>query len=97
MKKLLIAAAAMTAVAGVAQAQSVTLYGVMDAGIYSAKGVTANNGKASGVQSSGDSTSRFGFMGTEDLGGGLKASFKLESEIAPVNGTTDAKIGRAHV
>lgn len=90
MKKLLIAAAAMTAVAGVAQAQSVTLYGVMDAGIYSAKGVTANNGKASGVQSSGDSTSRFGFMGTEDLGGGLKASFKLESEIAPVNGTTDS-------
>lgn len=92
MKKLLIAAAAMTAVAGVAQAQSssVTLYGVMDAGIYTAKGVTAQNGKASGVQSSGMSTSRFGFMGTEDLGGGMKASFKLESEIAPVNGTTDS-------
>lgn len=44
-------------------------------------GVAKNNGMTSG-------NSRFGLRGTEDLGGGLKAVFQLESSFAVENGTT---------
>lgn len=44
-------------------------------------GVAKNNGMTSG-------NSRFGFRGVEDLGGGLKAVFQLESSFAVENGTT---------
>lgn len=74
MKKTLIALAVLAA-SGAAMAQSsVTLYGVADAG------VTYLNGKDnwSGVTSGNNLTSRLGFRGTEDLGGGLKANFVLE-------------------
>lgn len=56
---------------------SVTLYGVADAYGQYAKG--ANN--LYRVQSGGLSGSRFGVRGTEDLGGGLRAFFALESGI----------------
>ena len=74
MKKSLIALAVLAA-SGAAMAQSsVTLYGVVDAG------VTYINGKDnwSGVTSGNNLTSRLGFRGVEDLGGGLKANFNLE-------------------
>ena len=44
-------------------------------------GVTKNNGMTSG-------NSRFGLRGTEDLGGGLKAIFQIESSFAVEDGTT---------
>ncbi|MFL9883608.1 porin [Paraburkholderia agricolaris] len=66
---------------GVANAQSmVTIYGVVDVAIakYDGKNtVTEGNG----------STSRLGFIGSEDLGNGLKAIFQLETQINPNNGT----------
>ncbi|WP_082079530.1 porin [Cupriavidus basilensis] len=77
-----------------AQSQSqsnLILYGVMDAGIeylshFSDKVPTAANGYATGAghntvrMSSGNlAGSRFGMRGEEDLGGGLKALFVLES------------------
>jgi predicted porin len=70
---------------GAAQAQStVTLYGTVDAGlIYTNKTLNMttlqNAGKQFGYTDSGLSASRFGLYGTEDLGGGLSAEFKLES------------------
>lgn len=71
-----------------AQAQSsVTLYGTVDAGvIYStSQQVTHADGSVGSghaVQMSGGNLvpSRWGLMGTEDLGGGLKASFDLENQ-----------------
>ncbi len=79
MKKSLVALAVLASVAGFAQAQSaVTVYGVADLA------VTKVTGKAARLDSSGSynqSGSRIGFRGTEDLGGGLKASFALESGI----------------
>jgi predicted porin len=88
MKKSLLALAALSAFATAAQAQSsVTIYGVMDMG-YGSKEYTNNdytagaNGKVTGVQTSALASQRLGFRGTEDLGGGLKANFVIESGFA---------------
>jgi predicted porin len=80
------AAAAGLVFASMAQAQSsVTLYGLLDGGlIYTSKTLGANGQNAGHQYSftdSGLSPSNFGMEGTEDLGGGLKAEFKLESGI----------------
>ncbi len=83
MKKSLIALAILGSFAGVASAQSsVSIYGIVDvwAGrekINVAPGTSAN----SVLQSGGLSTSRLGFKGTEDLGGGLSAVFGLEAAL----------------
>lgn len=86
MKKSLIALSVFGAFAGAAQAQSsVTLYGIADANLQ-----FANNGSQSitKIQSGGVLTSRFGLKGSEDLGGGLKAIFNLESGFNIDNGTS---------
>lgn len=77
-KKNLVAAAALLALVGAAQAQSsVKLYGYLEAGVGSFK---AAGGKTIGQVTSGDMmTSFIGLSGAEDLGGGLKAEFVLES------------------
>lgn len=62
---------------------SVTVYGVADAYVQSTRGTASVNR----VQSGGTSGSRIGFKGTEDLGGGLKALFVLESGINLDDGT----------
>lgn len=87
MKKALfaLAAAGTCALSGVASAQSasnVTLYGIVDAGVEFSNHTAGNggNGGTSVRVSSGNlSGSRWGLRGTEDLGGGLKAIFTLES------------------
>jgi predicted porin len=81
MKKSLIALAAL-AVVGAASAQStVTLYGVADA--WFGQTTTRGNDGVSLTQtvlnSGGANGSRWGLKGSEDLGGGLKANFQLES------------------
>jgi predicted porin len=93
MKKSLVALAAL-AVAGVASAQSsVTLFGVVDAGVsyYDAKTDLGTGGSVKQKQwaqtNSGYNSSRLGFRGTEDLGGGLAASFWLEAGLGNDNGT----------
>ena len=78
MKKSLLALAVLTAISGAASAQSsVTLYGKVDLGlVYDAGGA---HGKSIRVSSGVTGGSRIGFKGVEDLGGGLKASFQLET------------------
>ena len=104
MKKSLIALAALTAVAGAAQAQSsVTLYGTLDVGIATMS--HANNGdsntastfstlpgqkqtaRVTGMDSSNLTPSKWGIKGLEDMGGGYKASFTLESALNINTGT----------
>lgn len=81
-KTAMVAAAALLG-AGVAAAQSaVTVYGVMD--IYGGRTVNeaaAGETRTTLLNSGGLTTSYIGFRGTEDLGGGLKALFALESYI----------------
>ena len=82
MKKSLIALAVLAA-SGAAMAQSsVTLYGVDDAGVTYLNG----NDNWSGVTSGNNLTSRLGFRGVEDLGGGLKANFVIEGGFNLDNG-----------
>jgi predicted porin len=85
MKKNAIAAACLACTSIPAFAQStVTLYGLIDEGF-----VYTNNAKGSKayVLQSGDlAGSRWGLKGAEDLGGGLKAVFTLESGFDVNNG-----------
>ena len=110
MKKSLLALAAMSAFATAAQAQSsVSVYGVMD-GSYTAieQNTTTTAGLKGTVKSrntvNGDgalSTSRLGFRGVEDLGGGLSAQFVLEFDLINISnggtgeGYTQASTGGA--
>jgi predicted porin len=101
MKKSLLALATLGAFAGAAQAQSsVSVYGVMD-GSYTA--IESNQTTTAGVKTTtknrntvngdgGLSTSRLGFRGVEDLGGGLSAQFVLEYDLINIGtgGTGDA-------
>jgi len=88
MKKSLIALAALAA-AGVASAQSsVTLFGIVDATYQNLRG--DGNGKVQRLHNSGYNSSRLGFRGTEDLGGGMSASFWLEAGVNNDNGSLGA-------
>jgi predicted porin len=87
MKKHLIAAAVAGALAVPAMAQ-VTVYGGLNTGIQFYNSDTAGKDSATGATNSMLYSSRIGFQGTEDLGGGLKASFRIEGGIAPSTGAT---------
>lgn len=90
--------ACLTAIAPqIASAQStVTLYGRVVSGLfYTDKvntGGTATSSKT-GVAGNEWGTSMFGFKGTEDLGGGLKANFLLESGFSSKNGGVNGGAG----
>ena len=86
MKTLSIVAATCALVAGPVFAQSsVTLYGRLDA----AARYTKNDGVGSikSLANTGNSSSRFGVFGSEDLGDGLSATFWLESSVGVDVGT----------
>ncbi|QGZ60535.1 porin [Paraburkholderia acidisoli] len=94
-KNLVIAAAVAATFASASYAQSsVTLYGIVDAGFsYTtnvANGVNAYGhptGDRNFAMTSGNlQASRWGLRGTEDLGGGLRAIFTLESGFNVMNG-----------
>lgn len=82
--------------AGAACAQSsVTLYGVIDTGVErisnfqgSTNSVTRMPGQTGGLL-----PSRWGVRGSEDLGGGTKANFVLESGFSPDKGTNNTNQG----
>ena len=90
MRSNLLGAVALVAVCGAVQAQSnVTVYGRVDLGLK-----RTNNGESSldnGGQRDGwvmeqAQSSRLGFLGTEDLGNGLRAGFRLEHRFNPNTG-----------
>ncbi len=83
MKKTLVAMAALAAVSAFAQS-NVTLYGRVD-NWFGQTSTKVGNGKSVSnivVNSGGYTGSRWGMRGSEDLGGGLKANFQLESRIS---------------
>ncbi|KWR88213.1 porin [Cupriavidus sp. IDO] len=90
MKKSLMTVAVLGTISGAVHSQSsVSLYGVIDVGIrYNTHQNAAGDSKI-GMGNGGPlSGSRWGMIGTEDLGGGNKALFQLESGFTPGTGAT---------
>ncbi len=93
MKKSLVALALAGAFASAAQAQSIEMYGIVDMGFVQESGGPTgptSAGTAAGtinkLTSGAQSGTRLGFKGTEDLGGGMKALFVLETGISADKG-----------
>ncbi len=96
MKKLHIALAIAGALTGTAYAETtVEIYGVVDMGFVRETGTVAGLSTGTGaailpagnkLSSGAQSGTRLGFKGTEDLGGGLKGLFVLETGIAGDSG-----------
>jgi predicted porin len=87
MKKSLIALAVLAA-SGTSFAQSsVTVYGIAD--VFLASSSPAGVASTTLLANGGVSGSRYGFKGTEDLGGGLKANFVLENGFNIDSGSAD--------
>ena len=92
MKKILLAIVLASCVI-IAQAQSsVTIYGILDAGYmgtnYTGTGTSATTKQTtSTIGQSAEQTSRLGFRGSEDLGGGTSAIFTIETGLNPNNST----------
>jgi predicted porin len=77
--------------ASAAQAQSnVTFYGTLDGGLRNVVNATKPGGAALTMASNGTyDQNRWGFRGSEDLGGGLKAVFNLEAGYILSTGALD--------
>jgi len=100
-KSLFAVAAATAFTGAAQAQSSVTVYGIIDAGYIAqtvrASGIAGTSGAGSttvvpstvtngaGFGSSAESTSRLGFRGNEDLGGGLRAFFTVEMGMTPTN------------
>jgi predicted porin len=78
------------ACAGATAQSNVTIYGNVDLGLYA-----GNNNTETQIANGGISPSIWGFKGTEDLGGGLKAFFNLEAHFnADTGGAVDPTFRR---
>lgn len=84
MKKSLLLIALLGSSGAVLAQSNVTLFGIVDATLAYGKGSIADKTQ---LHRGGLATNRIGFRGVEDLGGGLKASFWLESGIYVDEGT----------
>jgi predicted porin len=79
-----------------AQAQAVTVYGAIGLDVIYATGVAKTGGGSGtrlGIDDNAIVNSRVGIKGGEDLGGGLKAEFDLESSLAPDTGKAGNSAG----
>lgn len=81
MKKHLIAAAALATLSSAAFAQSATVYGIFDLSVSRTSNADATLGASTELTDAVWMPSVFGITGTEDLGGGMKAAFNLESDV----------------
>ena len=86
-KKSMVAIAVLTSAGWACAQSSVTMFGIVDTDLAHGSGNTSSKTQ---ITNSGSNSSRLGFRGTEDLGGGLSASFWLEAGINTDNGTGTA-------
>lgn len=89
MKRSLFTLGLLAAACGATYAQSsVTIYGLLDASVEHLTDATPSGGGLTRMPGlTGSVPSRLGFRGVEDLGGGLKAVFTLESGLGVDSGT----------
>lgn len=91
MKKVITAVGLMAACTGAAHAQSsVTIYGILDVGYVGGNTRVVNpdtgvqtKSNANQIGQNAESSSRLGFRGNEDLGGGSSAFFTAEIQLYP--------------
>jgi predicted porin len=99
-KKLIaLAVTSVFAAPAFAQTSNVTLYGRANLGLdtYSATGATAGSGADFKSRNRVfDSGSRLGVRGVEDLGGGLRAIFQIESGVNMDTGSAQGQGGQAN-
>lgn len=70
-----------------------TVYGLLDVGVETSNNnAVGGGGTVTRVSSGGMNTSRFGFRGVEDLGGGLQANFNLEGALSLDTGAADGAL-----
>lgn len=95
---LAVAGALSAPVAAFAQASNVQIYGRLNVGLdnYQATGATAANSDLKSRIRQFDQGSRLGVRGNEDLGGGLKAIFQIESGVNVDSGTNQNENGAAN-
>jgi predicted porin len=92
MKKLLLALFAASSIGAVQAQSSVSVYGILDVG-YSgistraSSTTTTTKTQTNKFDQSAESTSRLGFKGNEDLGGGTSAFFTAEFQLYPQDAT----------
>jgi predicted porin len=84
---LALAAAGMATGVRAQGTSSVTLYGIVDVGVEHLDHVGTGGGLSRMPSTTSLVPSRWGLRGSEDLGGGLKAIYTLESGFAPDQGT----------
>jgi predicted porin len=84
-------AMAVAAAASAASAQSsVTIFGTLDVAATHGSASGANSASMNSLTTSSNTPSKLGFRGSEDLGGGMTASFWLEMQLA----IDDGRAGR---
>jgi len=84
-----------------AQSSSVSVYGIIDVGVSRMDGgqstltfsPIALIGRPSSWTERSATSSRLGFRGSEDLGGGLKANFQIEHRFTPDSGGVEPRDG----
>jgi predicted porin len=97
-KTALAVAAIVGSVAASAQTANVTLYGYINTSIESNRGTQdpntaiARGGSGATVNRMTANSSRFGFRGREELGGGLYAMFQLENSFGSDDGTLGGNV-----
>ena len=88
MNPSLVAAGVLALATGALQAQTMTIYGLLDTGIEYVNNVGADRSSLKRMPGqSGSLPSRLGFRGSEELGNGLSAVFTLEQGLLPDTGT----------
>jgi predicted porin len=93
MKKHLIAAAALATLSTAAFAQSATVYGIFDLSMTRTSNINSAGQSQTSLTDAVWMPSVFGLTGSEDLGGGLKATFNLESDVNVDRGALSAASG----
>nr|WP_256977745.1 porin [Bordetella genomosp. 10] len=78
--------------AGTDEGPGVTMYGIVDLGVGTTH--VSGSGTRNGLVNGGETDSVWGLRGREDLGGGWRALFGLESGFNPSNGQVDDQDGR---
>lgn len=94
MKKTLVALAALSATAGAFAQSSVTLYGILDASVGYVNKANAAGKSAVYMSDSALQSSYWGLRGSEDIGGGLKVNFNLQSDVRTDTGAGNADFFR---